>query len=268
MKLTPTTEGNQPPRPKKRIFVPSDFWEIIQKVSGECVMVGGQAVAWWALHYRPIDPPLTSCDIDFWGFREDLQNLAKALGRKPVYPHQYEMTTWVGGIPLHLKGEPTIVEFLSSVPGLDVFDPEKASVSHVISPESGSKLLPVLSPVSLVLAKLHALRAYNQTGRQDELHLKVSLLTSRAFISQLITKAKSKQVLWNVERLIAASQIKAYQRLEVKHGFQVLSAVPIQEMEAATTSSGLPEEERNRLQQFMTKRWPRVAGKSVGDGIT
>jgi hypothetical protein len=90
--------------------------------------------------------------------------------------------------------------------------------------------------------------------------LKVSLLTSRSFISQLLQEAKIRDLLWNVERLIGASQIKPYRRLEVTHGFRVLSAVRIQEMETAATSASLPEEDRNRLVQFLTKRWPGVEG--------
>src|SRR5690349_4594503 len=131
MKSSSTNEGAEPPRPKRRIFIPSDFEEIIQKVSEDCPLVGGQAVAWWAEYYGiSTARPLTSCDIDFWGFREELQRLATALRRKPVYPHKYEMTAWVGGIPLEIKGERTIVEFLNTVPGLDVINPEKAAVGQ------------------------------------------------------------------------------------------------------------------------------------------
>jgi hypothetical protein len=216
MKLAQTTEGSESRRPRKRIFVPSDFEEVIQRIPEECPLVEGQAVAWWALQFEATDEPLTSCDIDFWGFRDELQSLARALRRKPIFPHKYEMTAWVGGIPLELKGEATIVEFINTVPGLDVINPEKASVGQVFSTGTAPKKLLVLSPVSLVLAKLHALRAYDQTERQDELHLKVSLVTSRSFISQLLKEEKTRQVLWNVERLIAASQTKPYQRLELK----------------------------------------------------
>jgi hypothetical protein len=259
MKSALTIEDGQPPRSRKRIFVPSDFDEIIQNVPSECPLVGGQAVAWWAAEYSTAtDRPLTSCDIAFWGFREDLQALAAAVGRKPIYPHKYEMTAWVGGIPLRVNGEETIVEFINSIPGLDVINPEKASAGQVFSSGASRKNLLVLSPVSLVLAKLHALKAYDQNDRQDELHLKVCLLTSHSFLVQLLREAKVKQVLWNIERLIAASQTKPYLRLQTERNFNILSAAPIEEIASATASSEISKEDRQRLEKFLNERWSRL----------
>jgi hypothetical protein len=100
MRLAPIPEAA---RPKGRVFVPADFGQIIQNLPEGCPLVGGQAVAWWQQQYCPSERPITSCDIDFWGYREDLTTLARALGRRAVFPHQYEMTVWVGGIPLELR---------------------------------------------------------------------------------------------------------------------------------------------------------------------
>ena len=259
MRLTQMPEQQ---RSKQRIFVPSDFGEVIQNIPEECPLVGGQAVAWWAEAFCPSNQPITSCDIDFWGFKDDLTNLGIALGQKLILPHQYEMTVWVGGIPLTIKGEQTLVEFISAVPGLDTFDPEKASVRQRFSAGKEPKWLQVLSPVSLVLAKLYALRAFDQTDRQDESHLKVSLVTASCFLRQLLQEGKTKQVLWNVERLIAACQNKPYRRLEARHEFKILAAIPVPQIRQAI-SGDLPEEDRRRLQNFLERRWPQVEGRSI-----
>lgn len=102
--------------PKHRIFVPSDFSRIIQHVPEGCPLVGGQAVAWWQQQYCPLDNPITSCDIDFWGHKADLDALGKALGQTPVYPDKREMSVWVGGILLRINGEKTVLEFIHTVP--------------------------------------------------------------------------------------------------------------------------------------------------------
>jgi hypothetical protein len=248
----------------KRIFVPSDFGDIIAHLGEDCPLVGGQAVAWWTERFGTTEKPLTSCDIDFWGYRDDLENLAKAIGKKPVYPGEYEMTAWVGAIPLQIHGEETVVEFINTVPGLDVINPERACAGQVFGDEEKGKKLLVLSPVSLVLAKLHALRAYDQKARQDELHLKISLLNCNRFILELLKEGKARLVLWNIERLIAASQTKAYRRLEREHNFRLLSAVPLAEIQRASASGAMPEEDRNRLRQFLSVRWPQVTDASVG----
>jgi hypothetical protein len=150
-------------------------------------MVGGQAVAWWVQIFGiPTDKPVTSSDIDFRGSRDDLKALSKALGAKPVWPHEYEMTVWVGGIPLTINAERTIVDFIRSVPGLDVIYPEKASVGQTDTAGAVARRILVLSPISLVLAKLHGPKAFDQDNRQDELHLKVCLLASKIFLTRLI----------------------------------------------------------------------------------
>ncbi len=102
-------------------FRPSDFSEVIAKLPKDCSLIGGQAVALWAERYGlrgDNGEAVTSADIDFWGSRGDLIRMAKALQRKAVFPHEYEMTVWVGAIPLRIHGRNTLVEFLHTVPGL------------------------------------------------------------------------------------------------------------------------------------------------------
>src|SRR5438094_219658 len=120
------------PLPDRNVrFKPEDFAEVIANVPEGCPLIGGQAVAWWAARYGLTGKDggaITSADIDFWGDRQDLVVVAKALHRKAVFPHEYEMTVWVGAIPLRIHGSNTLVEFLHTVPGLDTNDPTKASV--------------------------------------------------------------------------------------------------------------------------------------------
>src|SRR6266704_2226107 len=139
---------------KEERFAPSDFWEVFAKLPEECSLIGGQAVALWAERYGlrgDKGDAITSADIDFWGERRDLIAVAKALQRRAVFPHEYEMTVWVGAIPLKVDGRETLVEFLHTVPGLDTNDPVKASVDQQYEAKSVKKIIPVLSPVSLVI---------------------------------------------------------------------------------------------------------------------
>ena len=56
---------------------PGDFSAVLQAVPTDCVLIGGQAVAWWAGRYgiktvvEGHDQEVTSKDIDFWGTRQD-----------------------------------------------------------------------------------------------------------------------------------------------------------------------------------------------------
>jgi hypothetical protein len=242
-------------------FSPQDFAEIISLVPEGCPIVGGQAVAWWAQRYGLFGSnhePITSTDIDFWGSRKDLETLASKLSIQPIFPHTYEMTVWVGAIPLVIHGERSLADFLHTVPGLDIIDPEKASVDQEFFWAGNTKVISVLSPVSLVMAKLHAMRHFDQKERQDEMHLAVSLRASCAFLSELLETREIRHMLWNIERLISAHALKPYRRLEEKHQFSILSGVPIEQLREASQTSELPSESREKLVHFLERRWAQV----------
>jgi hypothetical protein len=252
--------NRNPPVPPPE-FSPKDFAHIIHLVPPGCPIVGGQAVAWWAQRYSSTvgkEEAVTSADIDFWGGREDLETLAEKLGVKPIFPHTYEMTVWVGAIPLNIGGQKSLADFLHTVPGLDIIDPERASVREKLHWEAEAAPVAVLSPVSLVMTKLHALRHFDQKDRQDEKHLQVSLRASTAFLSELLQLGEVRHLLWNIERLIAASSLKAYKHLEEKHHFHLLSAVPIDRIREVAYASEPPLEDRPKLVSFLERRWPQI----------
>lgn len=241
-------------------FTPSDFDKVLLNVPADCPVVGGQAVAWWVEKYRDACSiePVTSVDLDFWGSRDDLKALGRKLNIRPVFPHEYDMTLWVGALPMTINGEKTVVEFLHSIPGLDTNDPNRASVEQEYSSGQGNRVISILSPVSLVLTKLHALRHFEQKDRNDELHLVVSLQASRAFILQLIRQGAIRETLWNCERLIHAHQLKASKKVEKKFGFDLLSAIPIEEIKHASTTESIPSSDRKRLGNFWKIRWLNI----------
>jgi hypothetical protein len=254
-RIGPTPAGQKPK------FTPADFLEIIDRLPVECPLVGGQAVALWAERYGLVGDEgqsVTSADIDFWGSRGDLMAMAKSLKRKAIFPHQYEMTVWAGAIEITIAGRKTLVEFLHTIPGLDTNDPDKASVKEGYPTGSVRKMLSVLTPVSLVLAKLHALRHFDQKEREDELHLRVCLQASNRFLQELLGQREVRQVLWNCERLIAAAHLKPYRRLQSQHKLDVLNGIPIDEMRRERASQNQSAEDRRRLSNFVNVRWKEV----------
>jgi hypothetical protein len=80
------------------------------------VLVGGQAVNYWAERYLGEEPelrklvPFTSGDIDFLGHRDDVQHIARQLELTPVFPHRVTMTALAGAIPFRIGGLPSNIE--------------------------------------------------------------------------------------------------------------------------------------------------------------
>jgi hypothetical protein len=180
------------------------------------------------------------------------------------------MTVWVGAIEITIRGKQTVVEFVHAVPGLDTNNPDNACVEQQYRNKSITKSLLILSPVSLVLAKLHALRHFDQKARQDELHLKVSLEASKRFITELLGAREAKEALWNCQRLIDCHHLKPSRRLEAQHQFNILDAIPIAQIQRESGNPEQPAEDREKLKKFWTVQWPRVSednrGPTVGSG--
>jgi hypothetical protein len=253
-----TQRATAPMAERTARLAPGDFSEVISHLPDDCPVIGGQAVAWWAARYQLTGDKgevITSADIDFWGSRQDLKQMAKALGREPIFPNEYEMTVWVGAIQLNIHGWNTVAEFLHTVPGLDTNDPAKASVEQQYASGSVRKTIPILSPISSVIAKLHCLRHFKQDQREDELHLRISLAASHRFLAELLRQLEIRQVLWNAERLIAASGLKPYRRIETKYDIDILGAIPIREIRLEAENQSQSEADRKRLANFAHIRW-------------
>jgi len=261
MNMLNSKRGSDPAKLPK--LSPSDFSAVIAHLPDGCPLVGGQAVAWWARKYGITGKgaePVTSGDIDFWGGREDLVRMARGMRRKPIFPNEYEMTVWAGAIQIRINGEETLAEFLHSIPGLDTPYPDKASVEQTYREQSTEKVIQVLTPVSLVLTKLHALRRFDQKERNDALHLEVSLKASRKFIAELLGEHEARLALRECERLITAHQSKPYHKLEKQGHFNLLDSIPIAEIKQAADSPGHSPDNRKRLRNFINLRWDRVVG--------
>lgn len=245
-------------------FRPEDFNDLLEHLPATCILIGGQAIAWWAEKYSVktqggtlLNP--TSKDIDFWGTNEDLVHIASHLKKTPNRPDKREMTTFIGAIEVNASGKKTALELLRRVPGLDSDDPNVVALPEAIT-KSGKMIL-VLTPVSLVLSKLYNLRHFPQEGRHDLMHLQTSLIASRYFISEIVSR-EPRLALWNCKRIIRAHQEKPNQRLERQQGFHLLSGIPIENIRTASQDKATAPENRLKLQGFLERQWPRVSGEA------
>jgi hypothetical protein len=108
-------------------FSVSDFSEIFRIRNQQdlpYLLIGGQAINYWAERYLRTEPdlrehlPFTSEDIDFKGTRLDVERIADQLGRKAIFPRKVEMTALAGAIPILLRDIPSTIEIVRTVPGV------------------------------------------------------------------------------------------------------------------------------------------------------
>jgi len=236
----------------------SDCAQALARAGDAIPLIGGQAVGWWALRFRDRLPAefatgVASRDIDFWADREQLDHYATLLQAKPQYPHQYEMTVLAGVIPIEINGQRTSIEFLHTVPGLDVNDPDAATVLQ----EMDGMRFRVLDPVSLTCAKLHALRNFDQKDRQDLHHLRVCLAVCRPFIEEA-SRQSVQTGIWYCERLIRNCLRQNNQRLMQRHRLEWKPSIPLETVESLLAAAELPSRDQERLKNFLEKRWSRL----------
>jgi hypothetical protein len=151
------------------------------------VLIGGQAVNYWAERYLSTEAeleklqPFTSQDIDFKGGRTDVVRIAQQLNLTPIYPSKVAITALSEFIPFQIGPLKSSVEIVRRIPGIS---------DHINTPaiqaEWNEKTIRVLDPISLLACKLELAATVSQKGRQDVAHLKILLPCIRAFLDELL----------------------------------------------------------------------------------
>ena len=154
------------------------------------VLIGGQAVNYWAEHYLSADPgleklrPFTSEDIDFKGGHADVQRIAKQLNLNPGYPPKVQMTALAGFISFQIGDLKSVIEVVRRIPGIS------DATTPAIQAEWEGQTIRVLDPISLLACKLVLAATVSQQERRDVAHLKILLPCVRAFLSEVLQQVE------------------------------------------------------------------------------
>jgi hypothetical protein len=181
-------------------FTLQQFSEVFQARNSNglpYVLIGGQAVNYWAEHYLADEPdlqksaPFTSEDIDFQGNRDDVRRIAGQLKLTPVFPHKVVMTALAGAIPFHIGKLASNIEVVRVVPGVT----GGAVEALAIGAEWNGRQIRVLDPISLLLCKVKLALTVSQEKRQDIEHLKIVFLCVRGFLREVLLEVERGNIL-------------------------------------------------------------------------
>jgi len=173
----------------------SEILKIRDAAGKPYLLIGGQAVNYWAERYLVSEPqlatlrPFTSADIDFKGNTDDVRRIAQQLALKPGYPPKVAMTALAGVIPLLIGGQPSNIEVVRRVPGVSSTVDDLA-----IETQLGANIIRVLDPVSLLASKLELVATVPQAGRNDVPHLRILVPCVRAFLAELLQQVESGEI--------------------------------------------------------------------------
>lgn len=220
---------------------------ILKTCSPDALLVGGQALAFWADFLAVALPPTLSSgissDADFIGDAALARKLARALRWNEWVPSIDDATPHTAKVMKRAAGGGVKqVDFLSGVAGLNTLDLERHAVEVEI-PEIGR--LRVIHPIDVLASRiknLHLLAEKRTKTGVAQAMLAVDV--ARAFIRRTIAVQGERAALELLERVVTMTAETAALRVHLKFEVEPLNAVPLDDFRTtAALHSG---------------RWPQV----------
>ncbi|HUA68394.1 MAG TPA: hypothetical protein VMA13_07575 [Candidatus Saccharimonadales bacterium] len=242
----------------------SEVFKIRDAAGQPYILIGGQAVNYWAERYLAGEPelkplqPFTSQDIDFKGGTEDVRRIAGQLELTPTYPHKVEMTALAGVIPLQIGGLKSNIEIVRRLPGVS------GSVDALaIQAEWNGKAVRVLDPISLLACKLELAATVPQKDRQDVAHLKILVPCVRAFLNEFLQQVERGEIparhwLGAANRVLKLTTENRARKIADKHQITWSGILPL---------SAIGQCQQEKIRRFYEQQLQQGYKKSKGVSI-
>jgi hypothetical protein len=226
-----------PRRDSEAPLTAEDVTKILSICSPRGLLVGGQALAFWADHLqveRPAD--LLSCvtaDADFIGDAVLAKSLGKLLGWDTWIPALDDATPQTGKVTHRLRnGGVKQVDFLSGVAGLTTKDLVRRAVELEVP---GIGHLRVIHPIDVLdsrIQNLHLLPEKRTTAGVAQARLAVDV--ARAFVRQQVESRGERVGLKLLERIAEIAADIAAVRVFLLYGIDPLQAIPLEDFRTTT----------------------------------
>lgn len=227
--------------PASNVVAPPLTWQrtvaVLARMGGlgeTVVLVGGQAVNFWATRYERGDSvlaaggPYTSRDVDFCGSPDAARECAVRLNGEAKVATFDDMNTPNTGVVtfIDVDGWPRRIDFLSAPAGVDATELlEQCIVATVTSDDGVEVSFRVMHP-------LHCLRsrAYNVAylpGYDTEharRQLRAAIMCARQYVLELAESAELVRARNANEEIFKIARWKAGPRVFVRHHIEIFSA--------------------------------------------
>jgi hypothetical protein len=229
---------------------PEEVQKILSICSPRGLLVGGQALAFWADHLQVERPENlvsgVTADADFIGDSALAKDLARRLGWQIWIPALDDSTPQTGKVTHRTKsGEVKQVDFLSGVVGLTTKDLARRAIELEI-PQIG--LLRVIHPIDVLdsrIQNLHLLPEKRNDAGIAQARLAVDVVCT--FIRQEVAARDERAGLKLLERVADIASDIAAVRVFLLFGIDPLKGVPLEDFR---TTSALHK-----------VRWPQIVAE-------
>lgn len=234
-------------------LTPEDVRKILSICSPRGLLVGGQALAFWADHLQ-VERPANlvsgvTADADFIGDSVLAKDLARRLGWKVWIPALDDSTPQTGKVTHRTRnGAVKQVDFLSGVVGLTTKDLARRAIEMEMP---GIGRLRVIHPIDVLDSRIQNLHLLPE--KRTDAGIAQALLAvdvARAFIRQMVAARDERAGLKLLERVADVAGDIAAVRVFVLYGIDPLKSVPLEDFR---TTSALHK-----------VRWPQIIAE-VGE---
>lgn len=217
----------------------------------DAVLVGGQAVAFWASFFNipvpPALPPYVTKDTDFLGNRKDVARMASGMGGAALYPHRRGLTALAGQVRIDLSEH----EFL----GIDVlhrivgFEDSDAVRRRAEERSLGEVRFRVMHPIDCLRSRIENLRVLRDKRTEaGAAQASLSVRVVRRYIETILEERNERLALRAIESLAKLAVEPAGVLVFRSHGVDVLDAIPVKQVS-------------NR--KFLDVRWPQICAQAI-----
>lgn len=232
---------------KEEFFTAEDAITVVRKLQEfpTIVLVGGQALNFWAEQFSN-DPdikrlaPYQSEDIDFLAKVDDVEECAKNLGGRVVYPSSEQVNTpQVGIVHCLVNGKNLKIDFLGYVAGPTtkevIGDAVRAEIDEGV-------VLTVMHPINVLQSRIANVIQLRRTGSLSLRQLQTSIYVARAYVHRA-AQTDNRIALDLLEELFNTAMSPEGISIWLNHGIDIFEAV--------RPCSGLPH-------KFFEVRFPQM----------
>jgi len=227
-------------------FTRDEVAEILRLCDGKALLVGGQALAFWAQRYE-VEPPdvlITHItrDADFLGGRDVARSMVRQLDGWDIYePGFDDVTSQTAKLAKTVGLGVKQIDFMANIVGLD--NSKISKRAPVIELEDGTSLS-ILHPIDVLASRFHNLASLPSKRTPEGIaQAQLAISVAREFLQDSRSVGTQKDMLGWVEDVIELAQNKRLEMVASKYNISLLAAIPLQAIES-------PE--------FHSRRWPQV----------
>ena len=218
---------------QKEVSVTPELLEQILKLAGtEMILVGGQALAFWAAYYQTPAPTIAiTKDIDLIGTQADVKRLARGLGARAVFPNKRALTLLVGQVLKDMAdGNYVNIDVMFRVYG-DIT--RRALIDRAVLAENAAGRFRLMHPVDVLQGRLE--NVYGIAAKQDEhgiAQLQLAIVMARAFVGDIASqeaasadKSRRPVALRHLARFETMALSDAGRKVAKRYGVYVADAI-------------------------------------------